>query len=92
MTHVSTADGFDQDVDQSPAPSADAVSLLRKISNAAAVFTADLDALSKRYPMPGRQGADPLAVVLDQAAAAANDLYSTTMAAADTIADRAANA
>lgn len=91
MTHVSAANGSGRDVNGSPIRPADAVSLLRRIADEAAVFTAQLDALSKRYPTLGWQGADPLAVVLDQAAAAANDLHSTTAAAADTIAGRAAN-
>jgi hypothetical protein len=63
---------------------------LYAIAVAAAGFADQLDALRGQYPARGPLDADPVAAVLDQAAAAACDLHSSAASAADTIADRSA--
>jgi hypothetical protein len=67
---------------------ADVAALLHTISDTAADFAEQLDTLRGRYPTLGLRGADPVAVVLDQAAAAAQDLHSSAASAANTIAQR----
>lgn len=67
---------------------AEVAELLRTIADTAAGFVDQLDTLRNRYPTLGLRGADPVAVVLDQAAAAAQDLCSSAASAADTIAHR----
>ncbi len=54
----------------------------------AAGFTEQLDLLRGRYPAREPLRADPVLAVLDQAAAAANDLHSSATIAADVIAAR----
>lgn len=67
---------------------AEVATLLLAIADAAAGFVDQLDALRGRYPTQGLHGADPLAVLLDQAAAAANDLHGSAASAADTVGGR----
>jgi hypothetical protein len=64
------------------------VALLRTIADVAAGLTEQLDVLRGRYPARVLPRADPVVAVLDQAAAAANDLHSSATIAADTIATR----
>jgi hypothetical protein len=64
------------------------VALLRTIADVAAGLTEQLDVLRGRYPARVLPRADPVVAVLDQAAAAANDLHSSATIAAGTIATR----
>jgi len=67
----------------------DVAALLRTIATTAAGMTELLDVLRSRYPAVGLDGPDPVAAVLDQAAAAAHDLRSSAETAASTIVNRA---
>ncbi|HEX5114401.1 MAG TPA: hypothetical protein VFW65_04295 [Pseudonocardiaceae bacterium] len=69
---------------------AETAAWLHAIADVAAGFVDQLDALRARYPARGQLGPDPVAAVLDQAAAAASDLHSSAASAADTIARRPA--
>jgi hypothetical protein len=61
---------------------------LLAVAEAAAGFTTLLDALRGHYLAVGLHGTDPVAGALEQAAAAANDLHSSAVIAADAIADQ----
>lgn len=61
---------------------------LYAIADAAADFVDQIDALRGSYPARGPLGPDPVAAVLEQAAAAASDLRSSATSAADTISRR----
>jgi hypothetical protein len=67
---------------------AETAAWLQAIADAAAGFVDQLDALRGQYPARGLHGPDPVAAVLDQAAAAASDLHSSAASAADTIGQR----
>jgi hypothetical protein len=67
----------------------DVAAQLRTIAKTAAGLTELLDVLRTHYPAVGLDGPDPVAAVLDQAAAAAYDLRSSAEIAANTITNRA---
>jgi hypothetical protein len=73
------------DVDSQPS---DTATRLYAIADAAAGFVEQIDALRGKYPARGPLGPDPVAAVLEEAAAAASDLRSSATSAADTISRR----
>lgn len=61
---------------------ADVAAMLRAMADVAAGFTEQLDLLRDSYPAREQPRADPVLAVLDQAAAAANDLHNGASTAA----------